>query len=504
MSILERAKVQLNIESAAALLAISFGLALRLRQYALNLSLWLDEAMLALNITGRNFATLARPLDYDQGAPLGFLWIEKLMQGILGDHEYSLRLFAFLAGCLALFVLWRVARQIIQPVGVFFVLLILASSSQMVFYSAQVKQYMVDVLVTLLLYLLALDLLKKELPKQKYWLAALLGGLSIWMSHPAVFTLGGIGTVLIISAGWKKDWHRCQAYLAVGAFWALNFAVLYFAQYRNLAANTFLTGFWADDFMPLSLSAPGWTLDHLAGLIRIPGGIGREIPASVILILLGAGLLSLYWREKNWAWMFTLSLVFTLVASGLSKYPFGGRLGLYAVPGLMICIGEAIELPRRWLAARPVPGLVIALGLTGMLVYNSLGLSVEMVLRPKMSENIAPTMAFLENNYKPTDVIYLYHVSIPAFRYYAPKYHLENARVLNGADHHADQAGYQSELDQLVGNKRVWLLFSHLTDPIYIEDRDYILNYANQIGNKKREFNDPGTMIDLYLYEFAP
>jgi hypothetical protein len=53
------------------------GLGLRLAQYA-GRSLWLDEALLALNIIHRPIGGLFRVLDYHQGAPLGFLLLEKM------------------------------------------------------------------------------------------------------------------------------------------------------------------------------------------------------------------------------------------------------------------------------------------------------------------------------------------------------------------------------------------------------------------------------------------
>ncbi len=53
------------------------GLGLRLAQYATGRSLWLDEALLALNIIHRPIGGLFRVLDYHQGAPLGFLLLEK-------------------------------------------------------------------------------------------------------------------------------------------------------------------------------------------------------------------------------------------------------------------------------------------------------------------------------------------------------------------------------------------------------------------------------------------
>jgi len=89
---------------------IALGAALRVRQYAANRSLWLDEAMLALNFVHRSLPGLLRPLESDQAAPLGFLVVEKLLESI-ANRDYVLRLFPLVAGCVSLYLLYRLARQ---------------------------------------------------------------------------------------------------------------------------------------------------------------------------------------------------------------------------------------------------------------------------------------------------------------------------------------------------------------------------------------------------------
>ena len=59
--------------NAALVSAFVVGAAIRLWQYALNPSLWMDEAFLALNIAERGVAQLGQPLSYNQAAPVGFL-----------------------------------------------------------------------------------------------------------------------------------------------------------------------------------------------------------------------------------------------------------------------------------------------------------------------------------------------------------------------------------------------------------------------------------------------
>ena len=62
-----------------------------------------DEAMIALNIERRSYAELFGTLDFNQAAPLGFLWLEKAAVQLLGPSELALRLWPLLAGIAALF-----------------------------------------------------------------------------------------------------------------------------------------------------------------------------------------------------------------------------------------------------------------------------------------------------------------------------------------------------------------------------------------------------------------
>jgi len=62
---------------------IAAGFVFRLSQYVANRSLWGDEGALALNIVNRSFLELAEPLDRNQGAPLGFLFVEKFCSSCL-------------------------------------------------------------------------------------------------------------------------------------------------------------------------------------------------------------------------------------------------------------------------------------------------------------------------------------------------------------------------------------------------------------------------------------
>ena len=70
-----------------ALAILAFGVA-RLVRYFADRSLWLDESLLTINLMTRSYRELLETLDYNQGAPIAFLWIERLMLDLFGDSEY--------------------------------------------------------------------------------------------------------------------------------------------------------------------------------------------------------------------------------------------------------------------------------------------------------------------------------------------------------------------------------------------------------------------------------
>ncbi len=96
-----------------SLAAVALGCLLRIVQYLLDRSLWMDEAYLSLNILHRSFAGLCRALDYHQGAPIGFLLLEKSAVRLWGGSEYVLRLIPLLAGIASVLLFYRLASKVL-------------------------------------------------------------------------------------------------------------------------------------------------------------------------------------------------------------------------------------------------------------------------------------------------------------------------------------------------------------------------------------------------------
>jgi hypothetical protein len=299
------------------------GILLRLRQYFNGRSLWADEAMLALNIVNRNFAALFQPLEYDQGAPLGFLLVEKLFNSILGRHELVLRFFPLLAGLASLWLFYLLLMSLrgAERRSNLLALALFAFNPQLVDYSSEAKQYIVDAAVTLGLLLLAIPTFHNQFDKKNFiWLGAA-GILALWFSHPALFVLAGIGVALVVLFLRARDYQNLKTALGIGALWLANLALLYFINLRNLSQNDYLANYWAEGFLPVPpWSDPGWINELITYQFDI------QLVPLLVLILILIGWWVFFQEQRSLALTFAFTAVFAFAASALRLYPVNGRL----------------------------------------------------------------------------------------------------------------------------------------------------------------------------------
>lgn len=492
---------------AAAVLVLA-GLALRLRQYLSGRSLWLDEAMLALNIVNRDFAGLLKPLDYDQGAPLGFLLLEKLTISLLRNGELTLRLPSVIAGCLSLIIFYLLLRRFLSPAGLLPALALFAFSERLIYYTSELKQYSFDVFVALTLLIIFLYFSPKQeqdATTGRDWIPLALAGMaSVWFSHPAVFTLSGIGLALL----WQNRGNRrklIQSGLVICG-WLVSFGGVYGASLNSLAANDFLMAYWQDYFMPMPpWNNLGWFAWTFAATLTyfVPG-----LPAWLGLVLLLGGLFALWRLHPSLALAFSLAILSAFGASALGKYPLGGRMLLFIAPISLGLAGAAFEgLYRALGRAGHGAAAAVTAALALFLLAQPAMLALERFQSPRMQENMHPALVTLRQKHQPEDLIYIYPWAEPAFRYYAPFYGFTEEQFTHGqADPPQALPATLTDIEQLRGQARVWVLFSHVLEKDGVNEHEAIMVHidAQKLGKCRIESREPGTSVLLYLCNFSP
>ena len=503
-SFFQKLKAAFSWKRFTVSLILLLGFVFRLRQYLTGRSLWLDEAMLALNIVNRGFAGLFRPLDYDQGAPIGFLLVEKVLNVMFGDHEFVFRLFPFIAGIVALYLFYLLLRRTTSDIGLWTGLVLFATGSELIYYSSEMKQYMIDVAVTLLLVLLSMPLFTGQTEKRNYVFLGLIGALTMWFSHPALFVLVGIGVGLFIQALKQRERHQLSSVLVIGVIWLANLGLLYLVSLRGLSQNTFLLEYWQENFMPIPPWTDwGWFALVFKGLIR--NQIGIFVPAWFVLILVILGFILLFRKNQTYAGALLMIFVLALAASALRLYPLGGRLSLFLAPLIIILVSHALDALQHNNRLPNILGVLSAVLVGIYLVYSPTIESIYNFVDPKYFEHIRPSMATLSENWKEGDVLFVSNGAVPAFRFYADRYGLGDVDYqTNEASDYQKPENIVQHLQNLDGNPRVWVLITHVYETKTFNEKDIILSSLERIGALKREFRSPGTSVYLFLYDLSP
>ncbi|MBN9122393.1 MAG: glycosyltransferase family 39 protein [Planctomycetes bacterium] len=437
------------------------GCGLRLVALFTDRCLWLDEAMLALNLVNRTPRQLLDPLDWNQGAPVGFLLAVKGTITALGASEWALRLVPFLASCAGVFGFAFLSRRLLPGHAATLATALMALSPYLISYAAECKQYACDAAMTVGLLSVAMGLLEGRGGAARWGGLAVVGALAVWCSHPATFVLAGIGTALLLHALVERDRKRFIAGGLTVACWLVSFGACYVLCLKQLGGNKYLTDYWTEHFMPLPPKGVGdlaWVADHLIAFFAMPGGFGGEpVPLGGFAAFLALIGLRECARER---WPVAVALAapvgFLLFASGLHKYPFGGRLLLFLIPlGLLLvargawAVFDAVRDRNRFAA------LALIVLLVGAAAWQTSGT----LRRPLRHEQIRPVIAQVRAEMRPGDRVYVYYSAIPAFQFYTRDNPFPEERVTLGNEYPNNPGGYRDELNRLHG--RVWVIYSH-------------------------------------------
>jgi hypothetical protein len=505
-SLLSKLKDQSARYAFLCISVILIGAAFRLSQYVANRSLFIDEAALALNIIHRSFLGLAQPLDYDQGAPLGFLFFQKLLTVLFGNRDYVLRIFPLLCGLSSIWVMYELAKRVfVERVAVFAAVLLFAVSDRLIYYASDAKQYSSDVLICLVLLLAIVCCLDRNLSRRDLALLAVLGASALWMSHPALFILAGTGCALSAHFIWRRNWRSTLLIGCLAGFWLVNFIVLYFVSLRELSANDTLLAIWNKGFMPLPPWREWqWFVDTFRSALNNPIGLaGNSAMFLASAIFLAIGVISLCLRRWELGLMLLLPVLLTLIASALHKYPFSDRLLLFLVPIVFLIIAETVGRVCFFFVTLKLPqmGLPIALMALTLLVNRPSNFALRHLSHPRMVEEIKPMMAYLSAHRRENDAVYINYSAAPAYLYYSAFYDLADVPFVQGSNRQ-NTNDYSRELSSMRGRSRVWILFSHAWYYANgVTEETLILKYLDQIGTRLDQRSAPGSQ--LYLYDLS-
>jgi hypothetical protein len=519
---LERTNVVLRSrELLIALVAI--GATIRILQYASNRSLWLDESLLALNLLDKSFGGFFGQLEFGQGAPPGFLVAERLVASAFGYSEFALRLLPLLAGLAALIAFVSLARRVLQPVAVPVAVGVFALSNGLVYYSSELKPYSFDVAATVVILLAGVSL--ADNPRSRGAAVAFAAALTaLAFSFAAVFAAASAVLSLVVSG--FRERRVSRSFVAALVVWLAGTAALVVFVLTRLTAvrhafSLSSTGAVGSPGSTLSLlNVFGTNIAAATGFLQSTPWVQLE---KVGVAVVAVGAVRLVIRRRLLGSIVLLPLVLSAFAAALHLYPVAERTVLFLVPVIALLLAEGIT------PADPSRSRAFALFavLTVALFIGPAWLAAKGAVHPRKHEEIKPALAYIRDQWRAGDVLYLNYASQYAFLYYmrcncfsadapdgrplwpvapgdggvqefAPAVRPLSASLIIAPKVENVETSV-ADLDRLRGRRRVWFLYSHVSNDA---ERQVITNDVlgrlDSMGRRVLEYSQVGAHAYLY------
>ncbi len=500
------------------------GALLRIRAYATNRSLWLDESFLALNLIRRGWSTILGQLDFNQGAAPGFLLLEK-GAATIGTSELTLRALPLLLGLATLVLIAPVARRVCSRTAIPLACGLTAFSPSLIYYSSELKQYSGDVTAFLLLVWVGLRV-RDGVSRREAAVAAATGALAIVISQPAVFVAAGIGAVLL--AADLVQWRRLRpGTAAVVGVWAVAAgAVLFHALHSSAGVLRSYTG-------SPSLGGSGGSGSNGSSIMhsisKLPTSVAADLglPTSgleirLITYVVGAigivGVLALI-RRRPWPTLLVATpIVVTIGASVFGHYPISGRTVLFVVPAAALFVAEGVLLCAKRLPWKL--GVVLGLGLVVLALEGGVRADARTAMHPTHREEVRSVLRSVAKLKHPGDRLFVTYPAQYALAYYGAchcagvtPWRLTDAPGGTSQWAPALRSGSKVEIQPYLGRDenaylkalrelpagRTWVLLSHVADArekAFLYGR--VLAELDKRGPRLTSVRAPGALAVLY------
>ena len=506
----------------ALISVLVLGILFRLFHFFYNRSLFIDELYLDINIIKMSFWELATlPFEYEQKAPIGYLWAAKLCVVLFGKGEKALRLFSLICGISSLFLFIPVARYYLKQWGVVLAVGILSLSWTFIYHSVEAKQYSTELFATILALLLHIQYHKaKDTTSLIKW--GIFGGVLLWFSFSLIFLLAGIAGATILTCLFRNQWKRACTYMIPFSLWILSFGIIYYFFISKYQQSGWLIDFFHkvyDGFMPLpptSFSDVVWYVRTPYSLLHYPLGLLLNLDDEIAktsarhILKLGwlsiffilYGMISLLKDSKVKFLILLLPIAATFLASSFRFYPIYARFVLFLTPLLIIFLAFGIEKFSIYFSSKKV-----LYSFTALILFIVAANSVRQVITPSLLSGATEreTILYVNDHFRQGDAVYVFWNMRHAYGYYKEAYNLkytatQASYVKNSSTSAEDYIrNLSSDFENFKGKKRLWFIYdpnnvNHIGDyvgqPQWYHDENF---HAEQLI--EREFSKFGKRI---------
>lgn len=364
------------------------GIVLRSFLYFKNPSLWGDEASLAINILNNSYLELFKGLSHLQAAPVGFTILEKFIIDLTKPKsmymcDLLLRFIPYFAGIISIPFFYCLSKSVFgeNKNSILLSLSLFVFNPAAVIYSAQLKQYSLELLLSIILIIVFYRLIVESEMK---WTDVFIVSIIPWFSYSSFF---------IIFSGFAILLFRNIEFLKILVLpFILSVTVYYFLSLKSVFAVNYsgMDIYWKNAYAFMDFLHPMRFLVRTGELFVMTKFLA--VFAGVIIFI---SYVFVYIQEKDLykKLLWIGSLILVLIASMLHKYPYCARLILFLLPFFII----AMTSVRGWV------GFLSKFMILGISLYSLFNFTPD--AQEVCYSYAREAVSYLENNIKEDDVI---------------------------------------------------------------------------------------------------
>ena len=464
-----------------------------------NLSLWLDEAMLAYSFSKRSLLELtSAPLEWMQSAPVGWLYLLKIVTLIFGNTEIVLRSVSIFGFILTLFLSYFISRKYLNFRYPLAGCAFLASMEIMLQYSNIFKPYITDCAFVLLVFIIF-----KMYEEHRINLALLciLWSALIWFSNPVCFFEGGLliaSFFLNLLENKTPVKSLIKTHLILLSCILVSFIIYYFYWLRPVAAlGSDMQAYWDGQQFPLIPTS----ISDLKLAKRLINAIINPLSTykTVIFISVVMGLFISISKRSTLVIGLYLGILVSLFASFISMYPISPRLWLFIYPVLILLFLYSIKHLMNDNVHILAVGLIVVI-----LCLQNNGLE-----KYSIEENIywnneetRQQVEWLNSNLSENDSVYVFYSTVPGLLY-ANNYNESTIGQTNklylGTTFFNYDYNYHTDLAFIENSDTCYIVLSHYNNERITE----MINSLHHSGSLELIYNDYSTPIYHYYSDAA-
>lgn len=456
-------KRQNKLKKAAdilGLLIIFAGIGVSIFMNCVGRSLWLDEAMLAYSFSKRSLFTLTSGIfEWDQSAPVLYLYLVKLLTLVFGNTEFVLRSFSIFSYVFVLFLSWFAAKRLFRIKYPILVSAFLANMNFLLQYSNMFKQYLSECIWVLLV--LVVYYLYKE-KGLAWWKMALADMIFLWGANPACFFIGGILLYEFLAGVFTKEKLAVRNSILTGAGVGVSFLCYYFYWLRGTAQSATMQSYWENADFPLIPKSIA-DLKMAQSMIYEIFITFREARIFITALVVAALLLGIFWERNRYCRVIALGFLVALFASSIHMFPIADRLWCFSFPLFTILAFYAVD--KMAVSSRKAELVAVFLMFTLMLTNNG-------ILVYRHAENVFwkgeeanQPIAYLQEHVEEGEKVYVYYQSIPVTKY---KIGYDTQHIGKGtqdniiwASDTLDKEDAKGDISKVLKEERCYILASH-------------------------------------------